>query len=351
MYQSFDNIEIEAISSCVPKQIIKNDFFSDLLEGKDLRMFEKTVGIYERRWSDDDVTASDLAFKAIENLFISTDIDKDDIKCLLFVSQTSDYKIPFTSNILQDRLGLSNDLMCLDINAGCAGFIQGISTAYSILNSLADGKVLLVIAETLSKILSPNDRSTTMLFGDAASALIISKSERKSNSYLNMFSDGKNFSAIQIPDGGYRSPFSKSSLDNKLKENGGFANNVNLEMDGPKVFDFTLREVSNGVVDLFEHFKIDKNKIDYFLFHQSNKFIISQISNQLGLVKEKVLFNIQSFGNTSGVSLPLLISSNKNIFEGKLHRLLLSGYGSGLTWGNVVLEINSNAIFSEIVEY
>lgn len=179
MYQVFNGIAIEGLASCVPKNIVKNEFFSELLSEKEIRMFEKTVGITERRWANENITASDLGFKAASELFADNSFDKKDIKCIIFVSQTSDFKIPFTSNILQDRLGLSKDILCLDINAGCAGFIQGMSTAYALANSMEDGKVLFIVAETLSKILSHKDRSTSMLFGDAASALIISKQNNR----------------------------------------------------------------------------------------------------------------------------------------------------------------------------
>lgn len=351
MYQSFDNIQIEGISSCVPQTVVTNEAFTDLLSPKEIRVFEKTVGIIERRWADKDVTASDLAFCAAEDLFSNNCFDKSEIKCILFVSQTPDFKIPFTSNILQDRLGLSKDVLCLDINAGCAGFIQGMSTAYSLANSMENGKVLLIIAETLSKILSIKDRSTSMLFGDAASALIISKNnKRPTAAYFNFFSDGAMSRAIQIPSGGYRNMFDDTSLVFTERENGGFRNNVNLQMDGPQVFDFTLREVGKSVLDLLEHFDKDIGDIDFFLFHQSNKFIINQIGSQLSIDNNKILTNINLFGNTSGVSLPLLLTTSREFFKSN-RRVLFSGYGSGLNWGNLIVDFNQNVIIRNLIEY
>ena len=351
MYQSFENISIDGISSCVPKNRVGNDTFSELLSPKEIKMFEKTVGILERRWTAKGVTASDLGFEAASDLFSDPRFKKEDIKCLIFISQTSDYKIPFTSNILQDRLGLSPDILCLDINAGCAGFVQGLSMAYSMANSLENGKVLLIVAETLSKILSLKDRGTTMLFGDAASAAIISKKENGTKSHLNFFTDGKNHDAIQIPDGGYRNPVGDESLSVFERENGNLRSNMNLSMDGPKVFDFTLREVAAGVSDLLNHFSEPIDEIGYFLFHQSNRFIINQIASQLSIPKDKVLINIQSYGNTSGVTLPLLITTHKDNFKDKNARILCSGYGSGLTWGNAVITIDKETVIRDLIEY
>lgn len=345
MIQIFEGLEIKAISSCVPKNKIRNDFFDYLLSPKEIRVFEKTVGIIERRWANENTTASDLGFKAADNLFEKYKINRDEIDCLIFLSQTSDFKIPFSSNILQHKLGLKQNILCLDINAGCAGFIQGLSTSFAIAKTIKNGKVLFIIAETLSKILSRNDRSTTMLFGDGASAVLIENIENsQTKSYFNFFSDGNNADAIQIPDGGYRNIVKPDSLLEKVDEKGNSKNKLNLAMDGPKVFDFTLREIVPSINHLLQHSNLEKCDIDYFLLHQSNQFIIKQIAAKLEVDYEKMLLNIANFGNTSGVSIPLLICSNQEKLE-KSHTVLMSGYGSGLNWGNSILNVSSTKIF------
>lgn len=339
MNQKFQGIEIKAIASCVPKEIISNDSFEDLLSPKERRVFEKTVGILERRWAADEITASDLGFEAAKQLMSAYEIKNDEVDCLVFLSQTSDYKIPFTSNILQHRLGLKKEILCLDINAGCAGFIQGLSTSFAIAQSLSKGKVLFIIAETLSKILSKNDRGTSMLFGDGASAVLIENTGNKESvAFFNFFSDGNNADAIMIPDGGYRNKVTPQSFEILKGENNNVRNGLNLSMDGPRVFDFTLREIAPGIKDLLETYGLDVNAIDYFLLHQSNRFIIKQIASQLDVPAEKMLVNIEKYGNTSGVSIPLLMCSNNQSLRRDL-TLLLSGYGSGLNWGNCLLHV------------
>lgn len=345
MTQRFENIIIEGISAAVPKRIVSNDtLFESSLNTKDRNVFEKTVGIKERRWVNDDTTASDLAYHASDLLLSNEHFDRSEIECIIFISQTPDFKIPFTSNILQDRLKVDKKCLCLDINAGCAGFVQGLSVASSIASNLK-GKVLLVIAETLSKILSPNDKSTNLLFGDAASALIISKNiSYKNDFWFNYFSDGSNYDAIMIPDGGYRNPFSINSLSmQNIDTDNNSATGIHLHMDGAKVFDFTLREVAKSIQLLLNDASLTLDQIDLLALHQSNKFILKQISKRLGILgDDKLLINIENFGNTSGVSIPLLLVTNSEKCKNK--KILCSGYGSGLNWGNAIINLKQTLI-------
>jgi 3-oxoacyl-[acyl-carrier-protein] synthase III len=345
MIQNFQGVQIKAISACVPKNKIGNDSFNELLSQKENRIFEKTVGIIERRWASKNTTASDLGYEAAINLFKQYKIDKSEIDCIIFLSQTPDYKIPFTSNILQHKLGLKQNILCLDINAGCAGFIQGLSLSFAIAKTIKKGKILFIVAETLSKILSNKDRSTTMLFGDGAAAVLIENTENlEAKSFLNFYSDGSNADAIQIPDGGYRNEIVTESLLDTEDEKGNTKNKLNLAMDGPRVFDFTLREIAPSIEELLKKSNMQKNEIDYFLLHQSNQFIIKQIGAKLEVESQKILFNISEYGNTSGVSIPLLICSNYEKIE-KSKTVLMSGYGSGLNWGNCILNLSSAKIF------
>ena len=338
MFQEFNNVSIDYISSSVPIHKVDNSFFSALLTEKERKVFEKTVGIKERRWADKSVTASDLGFTAAEELLKL--IDKNEIKCLIFLSQTSDYKIPFTSNILQDKLGLKKEILCFDINAGCAGFVQGLSTASSIASTLKEGeKVLLIIGETLSKILSPTDKSTNMLFGDAASAILVSNKKSADKSYFNFFSDGASHEAIIIPEGGYRKNITKDSFNSENESA------IYLNMNGAKVFDFTLREVALSIEKIEQEASVNLSEIDGFFFHQSNRFIIRQISSMLKIDNNKIPVNIERFGNTSGVSIPLLITTNLDVIQGK-SRILCSGYGSGLSWGNCIVNLSETKILS-----
>lgn len=343
MFQKLEGVSIACVSSCVPKNIKDNSSFSELLSTKELRIFEKTVGIKERRHAENHITAGDLGYEAAIQIFDHYKVSKDDIGGVVFLSQTADYKIPFTSNIIQHKLGLPRDILCLDINAGCAGFVQGLGTAFSILKTIPGKKILFIVAETLSKIISEEDRATSMLFGDGASACLLESTEDKNEvSYFNYFSDGAHYDAIMIPDGGYRSPAIEKSFIVNEDEKGNKKSRMNLSMDGARVFDFTLREVAVSIEQMLEESGEKKEEIDYFLFHQSNQFIIGQISAKLGIPSEKVKINIDRFGNTSGVSIPLLITTFADSLSGK--KILCSGYGSGLNWGNCIINLSETKL-------
>lgn len=347
MIQSFSNIIIKAITASVPKKTVTREEFADTFTEKELNKFEKTTGIKERRFADQNVTASDLGFDAANRL-LKEENCKDEIRALIFLSQTPDYKIPFTSNLLQKRLGLEPEVLCIDINAGCAGFVQGLGVCYSMAQSI-NGKILFVVAETLSKLLSLKDKSTAAIFGDGAAALIIEKDESSSASaYFNYFSDGDNADAIMVPEGGAREPFNDSSLDDLIDDNGSVRNNTNLYMDGPRVFDFTLREIPKSITILFEDTGKKAANIDVFCFHQSNRFIIKQISRILGIPQEKIVLNIERFGNTSGVSIPLLIVSE--LESNKEREVLFCGYGAGLNWANCITKLTENTTIYELNE-
>ena len=341
-------VKIEKISAVVPRNIITNNdnLISSLFNERDLKRFEKTTGISERRHVLNGISSSDLGFEAAKDIIRD---EKQNIGTLLWVSQTSDYIIPFTSNILQDKLELSSNTLCIDISAGCAGFVQSLYTAFSMAKT-SNKKVLLIISETLSKILSEHDRSTTPLFGDGASALLISKTDSKNQSYFDFYSDGGNFDAIKIPDGGFRNQFNSSSIEKIKDENGNIKSKVNLHMNGSNVFDFTLREIPNTIKNFINKINMSENDIDFLLLHQSNKLIINQIRSLLKFPKEKVLLNIHKFGNTSGVSIPLLIVSEKSKLSKNKSRVICCGYGSGLNWGSCYFEIENDCVINKLKE-
>lgn len=309
----FKDTHIEGISSVVPKRTVDNDTFS-FFSSKERKFFEKTVGIFERRWTDDNQNTTKLAFEAALSLIkdLSIQDNLNSIKQIIFVSQTPDQQIPFTSNILQGMLQLSNEILAIDMNSGCSGFIQSLTSGFSLNSGLNNNeRTLIVLSENLSKRLNLSDKSTSPLFGDGAAAIMLKKSKDiiVNSSTINN-SDGLKGKAISL------------DLDSSSK----------LAMNGAEVFDFTLNEVVKGFKTFTEKKAINLSDVDYFLFHQSNNFIISQFRTILNLPQNKILTNIQNFGNTSSVSIPLLISDK--LYDKKVNTVLMSGYGSGLNWGN-----------------
>jgi 3-oxoacyl-[acyl-carrier-protein] synthase-3 len=324
------NFSIEGLTSSVPKNTVGNEYYDSMFSDRELKIFERTTGIKERRHVIGGMTASDLALDAAERLLTKMKIDKSSIKGLVWVSQTSDYQIPFTSNILADKLELSSEVFCLDINAGCAGFIQGLFVSSKLISNSSE-KVLFLVGETLSKILASSDRSTSPLFGDGASAIILGYNSLELKSYFKFGQDGSLFRSIIIPEGGYRHPISNESCI-QCGESKSSNSSTKLQMDGQAVFDFTLREIPRFIIEFYKDLDVDITSVDYFVLHQSNRLIISQILSQVGVPMSKALVNIEKFGNTSGVSIPLALTTCLGHI-GIDREVCFVGYGSGLTWG------------------
>jgi len=258
--------------------------------------------------------------------------------------------MPATSVILQNRLGLPHSTMTLDINIGCSGFIYGLSVVYAMMQQNSFKKALLLDGETRSRIYSPKDRKTAFLFGDGGVAAIIEKNEKYGKSYFSLNSDGSRESLIKINAGGYRNPSSAETVKEKVVDEFG---NIRSEeqgyMNGADVFNFVIREIPKDFKDLLDFSNTDINLIDYFLFHQANTYINGYLMKKLKLQPEKVPSSIAKFGNTSSVSIPLtIVSELKN--ELKTNRkLLLSGFGVGMTWATAIMNFEDCKI-SEIVE-
>lgn len=346
----YNNIGLSAIAGAVPANKIDNYQFTDHFDVEMVKEVVDKVGVYERRIADEDTTASDLCFAAAEKLLEDHAIHREEIDALIFISQTADYRMPATAIVLQDRLGLPNTTLAFDVNLGCSGFVYGLSIAYSYLLQPGFKKILLLDGETRTKAYSFKDRTTGFIFGDAGVAALIEKRDSFGRSYFSLNSDGGRHELIKIDAGGYRKPSSCDTVAEKVVDKYG---NIRTEeqgyMNGADVFNFVIREIPKDIKKVLNFAEIDKEQIDYFVFHQANDFINSYLGKKLKLEKEKVPNTIQKFGNTSSVSIPITIVSE---LKGKLkseRKLLLCGFGVGLSWATAIINTN-NCKISNIVE-
>jgi len=227
----FKGIGIKAISACVPKKVSKNSDLGYLIPEEEIEKTINSIGIKEKRIADKDVTSSDLCFKAAKKLLEDNQIDPSEINVLIFVSQTSDYHQPATAPILQNRLGLGIDTLCFDVNLACSGYVYGMSIAYSFASQNGIKKVLLLVGETISKIVSPYDKESAPLFGDAGTATLIEKGEY-GDSIFSMHSDGSGSEVMIIPDGGFRNPTNPSTFDEEIDKNGNRRTKDQFRMNG-----------------------------------------------------------------------------------------------------------------------
>ncbi len=348
---SYNSVGITALSACVPRRIINNyEYDLDIWPKEEVRQVVDKVGVFERRFADENTCSSDLCFAAAERLFADNKVDRSEIDLLVFLSQTPDYRMPATSILLQDRLGLPMSTMAFDISLGCSGFISALSIVYGMMQNHGFRKALLLDGETRSKVYSRKDRREAFIFGDAGVAALIERDEKFGTSHFSINSDGSRGNLIMIPGGGYRNMSSVETLREKVvDEYGNIRTDEQGYMNGADVFNFVIVEVPRDIKRLMEVSGEDILSMDYYVFHQANAFINNHIAKKLRLPVEKIPWTIQKYGNTSSVSVPLtIVSELKDKMQGQ-KRLMLNAFGVGMAWATAIVPFVDCRI-SEIVE-
>jgi len=349
-FLQFEHVGVTAMGAALPKRIIKNLEYTDFFSKEEVYEIVDKTGIVERRFADENTCSSDLCFAAAERLISDNGIDKEDIDLLVFISQTPDYRMPATSVTLQHRLGLPNKTIAFDINLGCSAFIYGLSVVYGLMERSNLKKALLLDGETRSKVYSPRDRRSALLFGDGGVAALIERDPKFGKSTFSLNSDGSRADLIMIPAGGYRKMSSAETVVEKVvDEFGNMRSEEQGYMRGGDVFNFVIREIPRDIKNTLAFAEKTVDDFDYVVFHQANNFINSYIMKKMKLDANKIPSTIAKFGNTSSVSVPLTIVSE---LKGKLDgnkQLLLSAFGVGMTWATGIVPFVDCKI-SEIVE-
>lgn len=349
-FLKFKGIGITAMAGAVPKKVIKNLEYTDFFPEDQVKEVVEKVGIYERRFADEQTCSSDLCFAAAQKLIIDNNIDRDEIDLLVFISQTADYRMPATSITLQHRLGLSNSCIAFDINLGCSAFIYGLSVVYSMLQAGGIRKALILDGETRSKVYGPRDRRSAFIFGDGGVAALVERDEKFGETTLSLNSDGSRADLIMIKAGGYRHMSTPETLKERVvDEYGNMRSEEQGYMKGGDVFNFVIREIPRDIKKTMAEAGVTVGDIDYFCFHQANNFINSYIAKKMKLDLEKIPHTIEKYGNTSSVSVPLTIVSE---LQGKLDGkkiLMMSAFGVGMTWATGIVPFVDTKI-SDIVE-
>lgn len=313
----------------------------------------KNVMGYDRhRLVEGNVCASDLACFGMERLFHEGRLKREECDAMVVVTQSPDYFMPPTSSVIQGRLGLKQDMFCLDINQGCAGFLIGLFESFLLLHQASIAKVVLINVDVLSRKVSTKDRNSYPLIGDAASITVVERSEEAVPIRASLKMDGTRREALMIPAGGFRQP---SSPETAVLEDDG-AHNLrakdHLRMDGSTVFNFVQVEVPPMVHDLLESAQVTVEDLDYFLFHQPNRFMLCKLAECMKVPYEKMPNNVvEHFGNSSGVTIPIAIAHNlrERILRERI-RACLAGFGVGLTWASMLLELGPLE-FCDLVEF
>lgn len=346
----FNGIGISAMAGAVPSHVIENLKYTEFFPEDQVKEVVDKVGVLERRFADAETCSSDLCFAAAQKLILDNNIDRSEIDLLIFISQTQDYRMPATACTLQHRLGLNNSCIAFDVNLGCSAFIYGMSVAYSMMQTGAIRKALILDGETRSKVYGPRDRRSAFIFGDGGIAALVERNKKFGETTLSLNTDGSRADLIMIKAGGYRHPSTPETLKERVvDEYGNMRSEEQGYMKGGDVFNFVIREIPRDIKKTIAEAGKTVEDIDYFCFHQANNFINAFIARKMKLDVNKIPQTIEKFGNTSSVSVPLtIVSELKGKMEGQ-KTLMMSAFGVGMTWATGIVSFADTKI-SEIVE-
>lgn len=342
------NVAVRGMAVAVPRTSEQNsDVYS---QWGGYENFVSTTGIERRRVVDETTCSSDLCVAAAERLMADMNWRNEDVDALIFVSQTPDYILPATSNLIQTRLGLKESCFVLDISLGCSGWVYAMMVLSSLMQNGTIKRGLVLAGDTISKFCSPDDKSTYPLFGDAGTATALEWQENVTPIRFCMNSDGKGYETIIIRDGGYRNVSTPASFVKVEVGEGIVRNRLNLELDGMSVFSFGISKAPQVVKQLVDNYSIDIDSVDMFTFHQANMFMNEKIRKKLKLPVDKVPYSLSDYGNTSCASIPLtLVTQRAEVLRNNKVSHIACGFGVGLSWGAVAFNTD-NLVVSDIIE-
>lgn len=327
---------IKAISYYLPKKVVTNEELLKEFPEWSVEKVAQKVGVDSRHLAAEDETAGDMAEKAARKLFEEYGIDPKSIDFLMLCTQSPDYFLPSTACVLQDKLGISTSAGAFDYNLGCSGCVYGMAMAKGLIAAGIAKNVLLLTAETYNKYLHPSDKGNRSIFGDGAAACLISDEGFAEIGEFSLGTDGSGANNLIIKTGASRqkNPTGKYVEDDEEH----IWYDDYLYMNGGAIFNFTLDAVPAMMKDILEKNKLEKDQIDYYVFHQANKFMLNTIRKVCLLPKEKFYVNLTTTGNT--VSSTVLIGlkdclDNQIIKKG--NHVMISGFGVGLSWGGTIL--------------
>lgn len=349
----FKGKKISGILGVLPEQVC---YFDDEVDNyafpaKQTMRLKKVMGFEKHRLAKDSSTASDFCVYGLNYLLKTKKIKREDIGAVIVVTLSPDYYVPHISNIIQGECNLSQDVLCMDIAQGCCGFLVGLLQAFLLLEVLKDKKIVLFNTDVLTHKVSRQDRNDYPLTGDATSVSIIENDNSVGNIYFSLYTDGKKRDALIIPAGGFAMPSTVQTGILQQTEDGNCRSLDHLHMEGTEIFNFVQTQIPPLIDSMFNEIGIDKGEIDYYLFHQPNKFMLKKLADKMKVSYEKMFMNIvENYGNPSGASIPVNIVHNlKEQIMNTEYKCCLSAFGSGLTWGAVVMRLG-NMDFCEMIE-
>lgn len=326
---------IKAISYALPDTVVTNEDLVKEFPEWSVDKIANKIGVNERHVCDVNETAVDLAIKAGEKIFAEhPEISKEEIDFVILCTQSPDYFLPTSACLVQDRLGLRTDIGAFDFNLGCSGYVYGLSIAKGLLFGGIAENVLLITAETYSKHLHPKDKGNRTIFGDAATATVISKDGFAEIGKFSLGTDGRGAENLMVKTGGMK--FRKAINDLSFDDNANPKSSDYLFMDGSEIFNFTMEAVPVLVNDTLKKNNLEQQDIDLFVFHQANKYMMNFIRKKIKIEESKFYYCMEDVGNTVSSTIPIALCEAKfsDILKGKI---LLAGFGVGYSWCGVTI--------------
>jgi len=333
---TIEGFRVAGIASCVPSRVV-NNLSDDLgFDAGEVKKVVSMAGVQQRRIVDPGITSADLCFEAAADLLARLGWERESVTGLIFVTQTPDYFLPSTSCMVHKWLGLSDACAAFDVGLGCSGFPYGLYLAACMLRGGGHQRILMLHGETPSQFVDPSDQATRLLFSDAGSAAAIEASPEGAGHFC-LHTDGNGYAGLIIRGGAFRD----RSPDN--------ARDLSLSMDGAGIFNFTLKRVPPLIKDALELAGRNVDEIDAYIFHQSNRFMMKHLVKKCGLPEDRVPMTIEQLGNCGGPSVAVTMTQALPGQRKETQRLMLLGYGVGLSWGAAVIDLEPTAVLSHRV--
>lgn len=329
---------IAGVSAAVPDRIRTTEDDCSLWPAEEVAKVVASTGVRKRHISQH-LTTADLCQAAAEQLIHDTGCSADEIDALIFISQTPDYLLPATACCLQERLGLSQGCAALDVSLGCSGYVYGLWLASNLIAAGGARKALLLVGDTSYRLCSPEDRSVSLLFGDAGTATLLERDPQTGPAHFVLGTDGRGEPHLCVPMGGCRNPRTIEDTTRKDCESGNRRAPVDLFMNGAEIFAFTLSAVPSLVNQVFHNAALNSSDVDFFVFHQANKFMLDHLFKRLKLPPEKCVLGLQQYGNTSSASIPLaMVTELRGRLTSVPTKLVLAGFGVGFSWAGASVQ-------------
>ena len=327
----------KALSYYLPERIVTNEELVKEFPEWTVEKIASKVGVDSRHIAADGETAGDMAEKAARILFEEWGIKSEDIDFVMLCTQSPDYFLPTTACILQHRLKIPTSAGAIDYNLGCSGFVYGLAIAKGLVVSGVAKNVLLLTSETYSKHIHPKDKGNRTIFGDAATATLISTDGFAEIGEFSLGTDGSGAENLIVKTGGMR--YQKALNDTGIDESGALCSSDHLYMNGSEIFSFTQDNVPVLVADTLAKNEYEKSDIDLFVFHQANKYMLNFLRKKMKIEEDKFYYCLSRFGNTVSSTIPIALKEamDDNSIKSD-NKVLIAGFGVGYSWGGAVLK-------------